>query len=190
MSGWSGAPTAQGANLRLTEFQAALLMAQMERLETQSKRRDENAAHLSQLLRQIPGITPAAWPAGATRSAWHLYMFRYDAAHFANLPRAKFLKALAAEGIPASGGYSPLNRQPFLENILNSRGYQRLYGPARLKQWREQNELPVNDRVCSEAVWFTQTMLLGDKRDMEDIAAAIAKVHQFAATLATSSTPA
>jgi hypothetical protein len=33
-------------------------------------------------------------------------------------------------------------------------------------------------------------MLLGDKRDMEDIAAAIAKVHQFAATLATSSTPA
>lgn len=190
MSGWSGAPTAQGANLRLTEFQAALLLAQMERLEAQSKRRDENAAHLSQLLRQIPGITPAAWPTGATRSAWHLYMFRYDAAQFANLPRAKFLKALAAEGIPASGGYSPLNRQPFLENILNSRGYQRLYGPARLKQWREQNELPVNDRLCNEAVWFTQTMLLGDKRDMEDIAAAIAKVHQFAATLATSSTPA
>jgi dTDP-4-amino-4,6-dideoxygalactose transaminase len=190
MSGWNGAPTAQGANLRLTEFQAALLLAQMERLDAQSKRRDENAAYLSQLLREIPGVTPAAWPKGATRSAWHLYMFRYDATKFANLPRAKFLKALSAEGIPASGGYSPLNRQPFLENILNSRGYQRIYGAARLKQWREQNELPVNDRLCNEAVWFTQTMLLGEKRDMDDIAAAIAKVQQFSSALATSSTPA
>lgn len=190
MSGWNGAPAAQGANLRLTEFQAALLLAQMERLDAQSKRRDENAAYLSQLLREIPGVTPAAWPKGATRSAWHLYMFRYDASQFANLPRAKFLKALSAEGIPASGGYAPLNRQPFMETILNSRGYQRIYGAARLKQWREQNELPVNDRLCNEAVWFTQTMLLGEKRDMEDIATAIAKVRQFASALATSSTPA
>jgi len=190
MSGWNGAPTAQGANLRLTEFQAALLLAQMERLEAQSKRRDENAAYLSKKLREIPGIVPAAWHAGATRSAWHLYMFRYDAAQFANLPRATFLKALNAEGIPASSGYSPLNRQPFLENILKSRGYQRIYGEARLKQWREQNELPVNDRLCQEAVWFTQTMLLGERGDMDDIARAIAKVHEHAAELATSSRPA
>ena len=117
-------------------------------------------------------------------------MFRYDAAQFANLPRATFLKALNAEGIPASSGYSPLNRQPFLENILKSRGYQRIYGEARLKRWREQNELPVNDRLCQEAVWFTQTMLLGERSDMDDIATAIAKIYQHAAELATSSRPA
>ena len=186
----SGTSWGRAANYRLTEFQAALLLAQYSRFNAQQDYRNANAEHLSDMLRKIPGIAPAKLASGNNRSAWHLYMFRYDAAQFANLPRAKFLKALAAEGIPASGGYSPLNRQPFLENILNSRGYQRLYGPARLKQWREQNELPVNDRLCNEAVWFTQTMLLGDKRDMEDIAAAIAKVHQFAATLATSSTPA
>jgi hypothetical protein len=33
-------------------------------------------------------------------------------------------------------------------------------------------------------------MLLGEKRDMDDIAAAIAKVQQFSSALATSSTPA
>jgi perosamine synthetase len=190
MSGWNGAPTAQGANLRLTEFQASLLLAQMERLEAQSKRRDENAAYLTQKLQSIPGISPAAMPTGATRSAWHLYMFRYDAAAFAGLDRAGFLKALAAEGIPASGGYAPLNRQPFLENILQSRGYQRIYGAARLKQWREQNTLPANDKLCQEAVWFTQTMLLGDRSDMDDILNAIGKIHQHAAALATSSRPA
>ena len=35
-----------------------------------------------------------------TRNAYHLYMFRYDPARFAGLPREIFLKALAAEGIP------------------------------------------------------------------------------------------
>ncbi len=48
-----------GANLRMTEFQAALLMAQLTRLEEQSRRREQNATYLTGLLREIPGITPA-----------------------------------------------------------------------------------------------------------------------------------
>lgn len=180
-----GAQTApaQGANLRLTEFQATLLMTQMERLEAQAKVRDANAAHLTKLLNEIPGITPAKLEDGCTRSAWHLYMFRYDAAKFANLPRAKFLAALAAEGIPASSGYTPLNKQPFLENVLNGRGYQRLFSPARLKRWREQNQCPANDKLCGEAVWFTQTVLLDQKGGMDQIAAAINKIRDHAREL-------
>jgi hypothetical protein len=30
----------------------------------------------------------------------------------------------------------------------------------------------VNDKLCEEAVWYTQTMLLGGKRAMEQIAEA------------------
>lgn len=181
--GSSGVTPAQGLNLRLTEFQATLLMAQMERLEAQAKTRDANAAYLTKLLKEVPGITPAALEEGCTRSAWHLYMFRYDAARFAGLPREKFLKALAAEGVPCSSGYGQLNKQPFLENVLNSRGYQRLFTPARLKQWREQNECPVNDRITAEGVWFTQTMLLAGRSDMEQIAAAISKIQAHAKEL-------
>ena len=48
-----------GANLRMTEFQAALLLQQLTRLEEQSRRREQNAAYLTELLREIPGITPA-----------------------------------------------------------------------------------------------------------------------------------
>lgn len=181
--GTSPAPSA-GLNLRLTEFQATLLMAQMERLEAQAKRRDANAALLTKLLREIPGITPAALEEGCTRSAWHLYMFRYDKREFAGMPRARFLKALAAEGVPCSGGYTPLNQQPFLENVLSGRGFQRLFSAARLREWRERNQCPVNDRLCTEAAWFTQTMLLGTAADMEQIAAAIRKIRQHAAAVA------
>lgn len=177
-------PANQGANLRLTEFQAALLLSQMERLETQAKTRDMNAAHLTKLLQEIPGITPVSLEEGCTRSAWHLYMFRYDAAEFAGLPREKFLKALAAEGVPCSSGYGPLNRQPFLETVLQGRGYQRLFSADRLRRWREQNHTPVNERVCAEGVWFTQTTLLAGREDMEQIAAAIGKIRAHAAELA------
>src|SRR5579885_554671 len=71
-----------GANLRITEFQAALLATQLTRLEEQSRRREQNAAYLTGLLREIPGITPARMSDGCPRSAYHLYMMRYDPTGF------------------------------------------------------------------------------------------------------------
>lgn len=173
-----------GANLRMTEFQAALLTAQMTRLEAQARTRDENGAYLTRLLQQIPGITPARMYEGCTRNAYHLYMFRYDPSRFSGLPRAAFLKALGAEGVPALSGYSPLNKEPFLEDALSGRGFQAIYSRARIDAWRAQNRCPRNDRLCTEAIWLVQTMLLGPRQDMEDIAEAVRKVQTHAAQLA------
>jgi perosamine synthetase len=173
-----------GANLRMTEFQGALLLAQMTRLEEQTRTRSENGAYLTSMLKQIPGILPARMYGGCTVNAYHLYMFRYKKEQFAGLPRDRFLKALGAEGIPASHGYTPLNKQRFLVDALHSRGYQRLFSGERLKQWAEQNRCPANDQLCEEAVWFTQNMLLGPRADMEQIAEAIRKIQAFAGDLA------
>lgn len=173
-----------GANLRLTEFQGAILLAQMTRLEQQAKRRSENGQYLTGMLREIAGITPAKQYAGTTNNAYHLYMFRYDPAAFHGLPRDRFLKALSAEGIPASGGYSPLNTQEFLKTALHSRGYKRLFSEQRLKQWEEQNHCPANDKLCREAVWLTQNMLLGERSDMDQIADAVRKIQTHSAELA------
>lgn len=177
-------PGGRGANLRLTEFQAGLLLAQMARLEEQSKAREENARYLTQQLREIPGILPAKMHEGCTRNAWHLYMFRYQAERFAGLPRERFLKALSAEGVPCSGGYTPLNKQPFVQATLASRAYRRVVPPEVLAGWEERNRCPANDRLCEEAVWLTQTMLLGPRRDMDDIAAAVRRIQASAALLA------
>jgi dTDP-4-amino-4,6-dideoxygalactose transaminase len=168
---------ANGANLRLTEFQAAVLMAQMMRLEEQSKTREQNAGYLTTMLKEIPGIAPARHYEGCTRNAYHLYMFRYDREKFGGRPRSVFLKALEAEGIPASGGYDPLNREPFLKNVMASRAYKAVMPPERLQRWEERNQCPANDRLCGEAVWFTQTMLLGPRSDMDQIAEAVRKVQ-------------
>jgi dTDP-4-amino-4,6-dideoxygalactose transaminase len=179
-----------GANLRLTEFQAVLLEAQMTRLEEQSKRREQNAAYLTQMLKEIPGIAPAKMYDGCTRNAWHLYMLRYDKEAFGGLPRRTFLQALGKEGVPGSGGYTPLNKEPFLLQIASSPQWKRIFGEARLKQWLERNQTPMNDRLCEQAVWFTQTMLLGTRQDMEMIAEAIRKIHSQAAALRASASSA
>jgi perosamine synthetase len=173
-----------GANLRMTEFQAALLLAQMTRVEEQSRTREENAKYLTDLLGEIPGISPAKQYAPCTRNAYHLYMFRYDKTAFAGASRDQFLKALRAEGIPCSSGYTPLNQEPFLKEVLGSRGYKLVFGEERLKRWFKDNDCPENDRLCQEAVWLTQNMLLGARKDMDDIAAAIRKIHDQAAALA------
>src|SRR5262249_16742637 len=77
-SGYQGA----GLNLRMPEFQAALLLSQMTRVEAQSKVREQNAQYLTKMLSEIPGIAPAKMLEGCTRNAYHLYMFRYDSRQF------------------------------------------------------------------------------------------------------------
>jgi dTDP-4-amino-4,6-dideoxygalactose transaminase len=173
-----------GINVRMTEFQAAILMSQMTRLEEQSQVREQNAKYLTGLLKETGGLVPAKTYEGCTRNAYHLYMMRFQPEAFSGMTRQKFLKALAAEGIPASGGYSPLNKEPFLANTFASRGYQKIYGKKFLDAWMERNECPANDRLCTEAVWLTQTQLLGPRGDMDQIADAVRKIKKHSAEIA------
>ncbi|MBI4877617.1 MAG: DegT/DnrJ/EryC1/StrS family aminotransferase, partial [Acidobacteria bacterium] len=169
-----------GINLRMAEFQAALLLAQMQRLEEQARTREQNAAYLTGLLREAPGVAPAKVYAGCTRNAFHLYMLRYDREAFAGLSRERFLAAVRAEGIPLAAGYGTLNKDPFLENTLNSRTYRAIYTTAEIARWRERNHCPANDRLAQDGMWLGQSILLGDKADMEDIALAVRKVRKNA----------
>jgi perosamine synthetase len=172
-----------GINLRLAEFQASILLNQLSRLEDQAKRREENAATLTSLLKDIPGVKPARMYEGCTRNGYHLYMLRYDADAFAGLPRERFLRAVQAEGAPISAGYGQLNREPFLLNTLNSRTYRSVYSQQDIDNWRQRNQCPANDRLCADGMWIPQSALLAGRADMEDIANAIRKVKASAELL-------
>jgi len=167
-----------GTKCRMTEFQAAILLAQMKRLEAQTQTRNENAKYLTSRIKGIPGIIPHRLYDGVTRCAYHLYPFRYKEEQFNNVPRSKFLAALKAEGIPCSGGYGPINKDPFFELTLRSSNFRKMYSKQRLNICREKNHCPDNDQLCKEAVWFSQNLLLGTKKDMDDIADAILKIYE------------
>jgi dTDP-4-amino-4,6-dideoxygalactose transaminase len=174
----------RGSNLRLCEFQGSLLVAQMARLEEQSKRRSENAQYLTRMLQELPGIYPAKMYEGCTRNAYHLYMFRYDKDRFAGMPKARFMAAMGKEGIPCSGGYSPLNKDSYVRGLVKSRHYQEIYSAQELAGWDERNQYPVNEQLCGQAVWLTQNMLLGPREQMEQIAEAVRRIQSHASEVA------
>ena len=167
-----------GNKCRMAEYQAAILLAQMKRLEEQTQTRNENAKYLTSRIKDIPGIIPHKLYDGVTRAAYHLYPFRYKKEHFNNVPRSKFLAALRAEGVPCSSGYNRVNKNAFFENALQSKNFRKAYSKKRLDRCRQLNHCPDGDRLSDEAVWFFQSLLLGTKRDMDDIADAILKIYE------------
>jgi dTDP-4-amino-4,6-dideoxygalactose transaminase len=173
-----------GTNRRMTEYQAAIGLSQIKHLEADTQRRNENAQYLTSRIKDIPGILPHKLYDGVTRAAYHLYPFRYKKEHFNNMSRDRFLSALRAEGIPCSGGYHPQYNDGLIEAALNSKNFKRSFSKARLKRYRDELHYPDNDQLCKEAVWFSQSMLLGSKSDIADIADAIQKIYKNRAKLA------
>ncbi|MEM1990520.1 MAG: DegT/DnrJ/EryC1/StrS family aminotransferase, partial [Candidatus Bathyarchaeia archaeon] len=105
-----------GANYRMTEFQAAILLVQMERFDEHTTKRIENARYLNDKLSRIDGVKPLREDDRVTRNAYHLYIFRVDPEAFGGVSKAVIARALQAEGIPVSVGYSrPLYKEPYLE---------------------------------------------------------------------------
>lgn len=177
-SEYAGYPL-MGGNKRMMEFQAVILLSQMKRAETDFEKRLDNARYLDSRLKEIPGIIPYKLTEGATKSAYHIYPFRYRKEHFDELPREKFLAALQAEGIPCSSGYEAQYHDGFMDEVLNSRGFKRLFSEQRLKHYKAAlNELPNTEQLTREAVWFFQNMLLAERTDMDDIVRAVQKVYE------------
>lgn len=161
-------------NNRMTEIQGAVLLAQMAHLEAQTDLRHANGDYLSERLGAVPGIVPVARPAKCDRHARHIYMFKYSANAFGGISKTRFIEALRAEGIPASPGYSiPLYKQP----VFRNRNYGIYQSPALTDVDYDALHMPVTERACSsEAVWFTQSVLLGSRDDMDDMVRAVAKI--------------
>ncbi len=159
-----------GTNARLTEFQAAILLCQLKRLEAQTLLRERNAAVLDHGLGAIEGLTPQRGSNRITRRAYHLYCMRIDEASF-GCSRDHFVQAAQAEGLPITAGYPmPLYRQPVFGHVQNHD-----YSKYRC---------PVTEDLCYKSgMWFLHQLLLASEADMQDIIAIARKIKDNAAEL-------
>jgi dTDP-4-amino-4,6-dideoxygalactose transaminase len=174
----------RGGNFRMQHFQAVMLIQQLEKLVKETEVRRQNADYLAANLKQIPGITPVRLPANS-RAVWHLFPLRYDAQAFCGMPRDKFMAALSAEGIPCSGGYSEQYFDGIFDEVINSRGYQRLWPAKRLKAYRESfKDLKGNRQVCNTTVALPQNLLLADRDSMDQVIDAFRKIQAHAGEVA------
>lgn len=175
---------ARGTNYRMQHFQAVMLLKQFDKLVKETAHRQANADHLIAGLKEIPGIAPARLPANS-RAVWHLFPMRYDATQFNGLSKAKFMRALGAEGVPCGGGYHEQYNDGMLDEAINSTGYKRLWSAARLKAYRDSfKELKGNKQVCETTVGLSQNLLLADRSSVDHILEAVRKIRAHSAELA------
>ncbi|MBM3880685.1 MAG: DegT/DnrJ/EryC1/StrS family aminotransferase [Verrucomicrobia bacterium] len=173
-----------GSNLRLTEFQAAILLAQLGRLEAQIARRQANAALLDRALQGLPGVRLLATAPQMTRRSYHIYIFRLDEPAL-GVSRDRFLEALNAEGVPASKGwYRPLYQNLVFANAHRGPAHGIMAPLAAQRVNYTQVHCPVCEQVCRDAVWLPQNLLLADTPQVQRLADAIARVVRGARELA------
>lgn len=156
-----------GFNACYTELQAALALAQLERLEEQTQKRAEKAKILYSLLINVEGIEPLVWQPYCTRHGHHLFLMRFRSEAFEGVRLAQFLAALNKEGVPSSSLYPmPLYEQP-------------LYREASPLPMRAVS-CPVTEEICTEMAFIEQNLLLADTGPVERIAGAIRKLREKA----------
>lgn len=171
-----------GSNYRLSEWQGAVLMVQLSRLEEQTRHRHRNGRLLDKLLGEIPGITPQKCDARCTRNGQYAYIFHVEKKQFAGISTENFIAALNAEGIPTQASYPPLHE---LDCFRNGEYRKCLSGAqAAEKHAFLEQSFPHTQKAAWETVWIPQFALLGDEDDMHEIAAAISKIQKSAAEIA------
>lgn len=151
-----------GTNARLTGFQAALLLSQLDRLPGQVQRRQTAAERIRNRLGGIQGLstTPEHVDARVDTHAYHIFSMRIDAARF-GAPRDAVLQALEAEGAPVTAAYPhPLYRNALFASV-----------PHRVM------ECPHAEAYCRDGLWLPHQALLADAVWIDSVLYAIEKVQ-------------
>ena len=168
-----------GHNLRMTEFQAALARAQLERLPEQNARRARRVERFELEIARVPGLRPLARDARNTLRTSYQLVLRYDPSAFSGVPRDHVILALRAEGVPCSGRfYTPLVLDPLFAgdpytNPLSRAGVS--YAGQRF---------PVAERAAStESIWLPHELFLGGDAELDDLLEAFTRIHQHASEL-------
>ncbi len=152
-------------NAKMTEFQAAILLAQLERLKAQTLKRQANAAILDEGLGRIPGISVVKNDGRHTRRAYHFYAFRIDEGNF-GVSRKSFLSALDAEGVPCMAGYGhAVYENPLFTGKEDGAGVECKGAPC-----------PEAEKAARDCCWIMHQNLLAPASAMRGIVRAAGKI--------------
>lgn len=172
-------------NFRLTDLQAAVLVAQLTRLEELTAQRAASAQLLDSQLAQIDGLTPLRRDPNVTRQAYYHYHFRYDPERFGGLSRDDFCKAMSAEGIPCSTLRSVLVYRNPLFGANPVQGTSAVItGPHGPVDYSDVHCPIAEDVAQRTGVVIPQNVLLGSPEDVADVVRAAQKIRDQATELA------
>jgi dTDP-4-amino-4,6-dideoxygalactose transaminase len=170
-----------GANYRLGELHAAVLVAAMERFPEQQRQRAEAGKELERLAAGIAGVRIMPADERITRWSFYNYILAIDPDAFAGRTNDTVCRALEAEGIPAEVQYPPMNRyelfQPSLSRLPVAVEFADRLDPQAMS-------FPVAEAAgLRESVYLMENVFRDGSRGVQDVAEALAKVQRHAGEL-------
>ena len=108
-----------GYNYRITDFQCALGMSQLQKLPRWLERRQEIARQYDETFAGIKGITPLTLKSDV-RHAYHLYVVRIKPDE-TGIGRREFFQALRSRGIGVNVHYIPVHLHPFYQSNYHTK---------------------------------------------------------------------
>ena len=170
-----------GANYRLGELHAALLVVAMKRFPTQRAERAETGKAFEGLVAQIPGVRVMPADERITRWSFYNYVISIDPDAFAGRTNESVCSAMEAEGIPAEVQYPPMSRydlfQPSLSRLPVAVEFAERLDPAKMS-------FPVAEAAgLRESVYFKENVFRDGSNGIQDAVEALAKIQQNAAEL-------
>ena len=170
-----------GANYRLGELHAALLVVAMERFPAQQAERAESGKLFEELVAQVSGVRTMTVDPRVTRWSFYNYILAIDPDAFAGRTNEIVCAALEAEGIPAEVQYPSMNRyelfQPSLSRLPVCVEFADRLDPQTMS-------FPVAEAAGQrESVYFMENVFRDGTKGIEDAVEAVAKVQRHAAEL-------
>jgi len=170
-----------GANYRLSELNAALLVVAMQRFPAQQAEREVAGKRFEALAAEIPGVRVMPADARITRWSFYNYILAIDPEAFAGRTNQIVCAAMEAEGIPAEVQYPPLNHyelfQPSLSRLPVAVEFADRLDPSTMS-------FPVAEAAgLRESVYFMENTFRDGERGVQDAAGALAKIQANAGEL-------
>lgn len=163
------------SNYRMTEFQGALLLSKLKTLPQEVDTKHSNGEYLAEKLNKIGGVDPLKTDPRITKRGYYYFVIRYDPEEFTGLPKARFLEALNAEGVPSGTGYGmPLYKQPAFKK-------KKLIGifPEGVQVLDyEKLHLPNAEEFTAKEVTLPHPLLLGEREALDVIVSSIEKIKE------------
>lgn len=170
---------ALGGNFRMTEWQGAVLRAQLARFPEQNRLRNENALFLNAELTKIPGVVPQWRDQRTTAQGYYCYLVRIDEQLF-GLPRDVVHAALVAEGMPMTMSYPQIQT---LDAFADPQGFAPRHRVKYSHPDYRSQRLPVSRMAAATTLWCRHQLLLGTRADAACLVEALAKIHAHRAEL-------
>ena len=170
-----------GGNYRLSEWQGAVLRAQLARFEAQQKNRAANANYLNEEIAKIPGFKPQGRYKGCTDQGNYCYVVEVESQKLSGASRDQIRHALLAEGMSLTTAYPPLHRLEMFKDRASLGP--RLRGKVTKIRYNKQ-KFPVTDHLAENTLWFNTNVLMGDRSDATSVLEALTKIANNAQAVA------